>query len=587
MHAVKQAAGCLSGAPQRAPGEDTDRAAAAERFDLLPVLSSLDETAYVWELETDRISWGANAAGVIGVKDLGDIATGAKYDLLVAPEHVHLRQAAIRGGMVKASGNGVPFFTQYRLFAGGPRSEPGAWIEEHGRWWPDGSGAPRLVKGVIRVVSDSELEARRHLGRNDHDELTGQLSRMRLTDALDAVISRATRTHAPAAFMMLSINNLTVINETFGFHIGDEVIAAVARAIREKLRGGDTIGRYSATKFGIILNDCGSGAMRIAAERFMRAVRDLAIHACNMQISATVSIGGVVIPAQASSVHDAVGHALQAHEQAKLRRHDCFIAYEPNEARESLRLRNVAIAEDVVSALNADRMRLVLQPMVSTRTGQPAIYECLLRMELPDGRIVSAGEFIPVAEQLGLARLIDRRTLELAVALLVKHPSLNLSVNVSSLTANDPEWTETLLALTRGRPGLTGRLVVEITETAAIEDLDQTKAFVDMLRELGCRVAIDDFGAGYTSFKNLKALKVDIVKIDGAFVKDIVTDQSDRAFIKTMVDLARIFDLETVAEWVGDEETARILTEAGITYLQGFHYGAPMTPKEIDATLNS
>jgi EAL domain-containing protein (putative c-di-GMP-specific phosphodiesterase class I) len=214
--------------------------------------------------------------------------------------------------------------------------------------------------------------------------------------------------------------------------------------------------------------------------------------------------------------------------------------------------------------------------MVSAKTGKPEIYECLLRMEKPDGEVVSAGEFVPVAERLGLSRLIDRRTLELTIDLLKKHPDLVLSLNVSGLTCSDQEWIATLRRLTDMRKDLLRRLVVEITETVAIEDLDQSINFVDTLKEFGCRVAIDDFGAGYTSFKNLKLLNVDMVKIDGVFVKNLANDASDQIFIKTMINLAHSFGMETVAEWVSDERSVRLLTEAGITYMQGFYYGMPI-----------
>jgi EAL domain-containing protein (putative c-di-GMP-specific phosphodiesterase class I) len=171
--------------------------------------------------------------------------------------------------------------------------------------------------------------------------------------------------------------------------------------------------------------------------------------------------------------------------------------------------------------------------------------------------------------------------LELAVDLLKRHPKIRLSVNVSSTTASDHEWVVALHRLTGGRRALTSRLIVEITETTVIHDLDQTIAFVDTLKELGCSVAIDDFGAGYTSFKNLKLLNADMVKIDGAFVKNLKEDTSDQVFIRTMIDLAQNFKMETVAEWVGNQESADFLAEVGITYLQGFHYGMPISPDEL------
>jgi EAL domain-containing protein (putative c-di-GMP-specific phosphodiesterase class I) len=325
----------------------------------------------------------------------------------------------------------------------------------------------------------------------------------------------------------------------------------------------------------LIMLNCGPGALRIAAERFIKAVRETTIKTATGGLTATISLGGVIVPDQAKSVQDAVNFSLRALDVAKARRFDCFVAHEPSPSSETNRLRNKSIAEGVIAALDEHRMRLVLQPMIGAKTGRPELYEALLRMERRDGSLVSAGEFVPIAEQLGLSRLIDRRTLELTVDLLQRHPGLEISVNVSGLTCSDLEWLAALRRMTNERPDILRRLIVEITETVALEELDQSVNFVDTLKELGCRVAIDDFGAGYTSFKNLKRLNVDIVKIDGSFVKNLADDTSDQIFVKTMIELATTFGMETVAEWVGDERTARFLKSVGITYLQGYYYGMP------------
>jgi len=564
-------------------GVDAESPGEPQAHDLVGILSAVEETAYTWDITTDRIEWESNASQIIGMAGLGPVSTGQGFQLLIAPEHLALRQSAIGGTCATGHDKGVPYRIQYRFLPDGRRSDRSLWFEDQGRWWPDAEG--RIVKahGVIRIINERYREEQRLLYRSDHDELTGQLNRIRLTEAVAAVIVRTERTQQTCAFLIASVNNLAVINETFGFDVGDEVIAAVARIIKDKLRGGDTIGRYSSNKFGIILNDCGPGAMRVAAERFLKGVREATIRTTACQISATISIGGVMLPDQARTVHQALSHSLQALERARLKRYDCFMAYEPSAVRETTRQRNISIADEVISALDDNRMALALQSIVSTKTFEPALYECLLRMEKPDGSIVSAGEFIAVAEQLGLSRLIDRRTLELAVGLLRDRPEIKLSLNVSALTAGDHDWIVALHRLTSGRRDLTERLTVEITETAAIHDLDHSIAFVDNLKELGCRVAIDDFGAGYTSFKNLKLLDVDMVKIDGAFVKNLVADASDRVFIKTMVELADTLGMETVAEWVADEETVKILGEVGITYLQGFYFGMPLMPSELDA----
>jgi diguanylate cyclase (GGDEF)-like protein len=566
----------VAGLVQTGPLVSSEPPVESEALDLVGILSSDEETAYIWDIASDRIEWEANAPTVLHVRSLDQISTGQDYQSLIAAEHVRRWRDAVSRNNHDNAERGIPYRLQYRIEPEGRRDRGAMWIEDHGRLWSSPDGEPMRARGVVRIVNDNYLEEQRLLYRNDHDELTGQLNRMRLTEAVSAVIARSTRSQQSSAFMMVSINNLAVVNETFGFDVGDELIAAVGRIIKEKLRAGDTLGRYSSNKFGIVLNECGPGAMRIAAERFIRAVRTASIRSTACPLTATVSIGGVTMPDQASTVHAAFSCGLQALDRARSKRFDCFMAYEPSPTRETTRQRSITVADDVVAALDDGRMRLVLQPMVCARTRQPIIYECLLRMDKLDGSVVSAGEFIPVAEQIGLSRLIDKRTLELAVALLQKHPRIKLSLNVSGLTASDEEWMSAIRALTRGDRSLTERLVIEITETAAIQDVDQSAHFVDSLKEMGCRVAIDDFGAGYTSFKNLKRLAVDMVKIDGAFVRNLLVDNSDQVFIRTMVEIAATFGMETVAEWVADEPTADMLTEAGIDYLQGFLYGMPI-----------
>ena len=560
--------------------ESTSNGAAPEStVDLLAILSEVQETAYTWDVASDHIEWAANAREVLGIRAIEAVGTGANFELLMAPEHMERRREAM---MLAAAGYADPesqgdvhFRVQYRFTPNGRRTDSTVWLEEHGQCTYDSSGQLERARGVVRVINERYWEEQRLLHMSDHDELTGQLNRIRLTEALGVVLSRSDRSKQSSCFLMACVDNLATINDSFGFEVGDEVIAAVARIVKGRLRGGDSMGRYSSNKLGIILNDCGPGAMRIAAERFIKAVRDATIRTGACQLSATISIGGVRIPDQASTIPQALGHALQALDRAKSRRHDGFTAYEPNATNESLRQRNISIADEVISALEENRMLLALQPIVDTKTRQPAFYECLLRMAKPDGTIVSAGEFIPLAEQLGLSRFIDRRVLELAVALAKSRPELRLSLNVSGLTCSDHEWLVALHRLTGGRRQITERLTVEITETAAIHDLDVSIAFVDTLKELGCKVAIDDFGAGYTSFKNLKTLNVDMVKIDGSFIKNLTSEPDNHVFIKTLVEIAETFNLETVAEWVGDEETAEIMAKAGITHQQGFLFGKP------------
>jgi EAL domain-containing protein (putative c-di-GMP-specific phosphodiesterase class I) len=209
-------------------------------------------------------------------------------------------------------------------------------------------------------------------------------------------------------------------------------------------------------------------------------------------------------------------------------------------------------------------------------------YECLLRMIKPDGSILTAGHFVPAAEQMGIVHLMDRFALEAAIATLRAHKDVTLAVNVSGTAASDPGWLNDFVDYVRVARDVAPRLIVELTETAALHHFEENAQFVSQLREVGVRVAIDDFGAGYTSFRNLQMLHVDTVKIDGSYVKDLSQSPENQVFVRTLVGLARSFDIKTVAEWVGSEEDAALLQNFGVDYFQGFYFGEPVIDPKWD-----
>jgi diguanylate cyclase (GGDEF)-like protein len=451
------------------------------------------------------------------------------------------------------------------------------WVEDCGRWYAGKNGLPAEVFGIVRQIDDRHERDQELEFMGSCDPLTGMMNRGRLSEALAETMARAERENTSCAFLIAVINNLAVVNDAYGFDIADEVIVSVGHRLKRIVRAGDMIGRYSGAKFGVILSDCNEDEIRIAAERFLNIARDSVFETERGPVWAMLSIGGVVLPKFAGDANAAMAYAEEALAEAKRQSSDSFVPYRPSAERISVRGLNARCASEIVTSLKEDRFTLAYQPIVDAKTGDVAFQEALLRMRCEDGDTVAAHHLIPIAEKLGLVRLIDRAVAKMTVDALTATPDLSLSINVSGTTATDPRWFNQLTNILSEWPGIADRVMLEITETVALQDLDQTVRFTRALREMGCRVAIDDFGAGYTSFRNLKELDIDLVKIDGSFCEQLTENEDNQYFVRSLIDLAQKFDLLTAAEWVQTEQDADLLRSWGVDYLQGNLFGEPTT----------
>ena len=547
-------------------------------LDATQILASVGEVPYDWQIDSDILLWGPNVTDVLLIRDPGAISTGRAYAQFLEAENAQARFDAVMQSERRDDGHGVGYEIQYCV-----RPEPGSetklWVEDHGRWFAGPDGRAARAHGIVRVINERFEHERQLTYLARCDGLTGELNRHHLTEVLEDTIEDATRFRSSCGFLLVAIDNLARVNESYGFDVADQVIGAVAKRLRTRMRGKDTLGRFSGNKFGVVLRDCTPDDMAIAAERLLAGVRDDMLPTAAGPIAATVTIGGVTAPRHARSVAEVLARAQETLDTAKAKRRGSYLAYRPNIEREALRRDNVRATDEIVAALNERRIFLAYETVVATADRRPAFYECLMRIRRTDGSLIAANDIVPVAERLGLVRLLDHRVLELVVDEMVAAPSLQASFNVSPASTTDPDWWAGLGSLLRPHAGVAERLTVELTESAAIHDIDETRGFVARVKDLGCRIAIDDFGAGYTSFRNLRKLGVDIVKIDGAFVQDIVRSQDDRAFVRTLIDLARRLNLLTVAEWVQDEEAAAMLQSWGCDYLQGALVGLAATER--------
>ena len=532
------------------------------------ILASIGLVPYDWRIDTDTLTWGANAAEVLQVRDVTRIGTGRGYAAFLDPKNTATRYDAVMDAGGRDYGAGVPYQTEYCLLTGQAGETP-LWVEDNGRWFAGPDGRPARAHGVVRAVTERHQNEQQLTYLSRFDRLTGEMNRNALTETLATALEDSLKFRGSCGFMMIAVDNLARINESYGFGVADEVIAAVGRRLRSRMRAGDTLGRFSSNKFGVVLKSCTPDDLTMAADRFLAAVREDVVQTAHGPVATTITIGGVAAPRHARTVAEILAHAQESLDVAKAKRRGTFVAYRPNVELEALRAENVRATDKIITALNERRILLAYEPVVTTSGRDIAFHECLMRIRRTDGTVVAAMTVVPVAEQLGLVRLIDHRVIELVVAELLATPDIKVSVNVSPDSISDPDWWSAFSARLRARPGVAQRMILEITETAAIHNIDETAGFVTRAKDLGCRIAIDDFGAGYTSFRNLRRLGVDMIKIDGAFVQNLTRSEDDRAFVQTMIGLGRSLGLQTVAEWVQDEETAALLAGWGCDYLQG------------------
>ena len=535
---------------------------------LRTALEASGDVIYDWDLATDAIRWSPHANRTFGLHDSVDLSNRARYLRRVNSEDLPALTQAHSAHLK----SGEPFQLEYRV----RRTDGGfCWVQDCGAVRFTGENRSPRVVGTIRVITSRKQREARLEWLTSYDELTGHYNRNRLREALNHALAYADRYRAPGAYVVVAIDDLPMISDAYGHEVADSVVIAVGQALDQCLRESDIVGRIAPDQFGVIINGCPKHDVHAAVEKILGGVQHTTAQTLKGRIHLTASIGGAVFPGTVRTALDAMTKADVALEDARRCGHNGFAIYDLTEAQRDHRRRSLAIAEEIQTALQSDRLRLAFQPVVSAEGREIRFYECLLRMRDEYSHDRVAGDFLRVAEEMGLVRLIDRRVLDMAVEELRASPDVTLAINISGLTTAEPAWLRNLIAHVKRRPDIARRLMIEITETAAPRDIEETIRFVAAVRDVGCRVVLDDFGAGYTSFRHLKAMAIDIVKIDGSFVTNLARQPQDFLFVKTLQNLANGFGLETVAECVESEEVAALLAREGVDYLQGYHFGRP------------
>ena len=553
---------------QKKPADGLDALNASEQAERVRLsLLAAGVASFDWTITDDHVEWNGTLDILPYHHDRKRLTRGTAFHSWLSPES----RARLTQLIETRSGQD----SNFELALEASSAMGSLWLTMIGVRLPTVMGTTERITGVLRVTTERQREIQRLTYLATRDELTGHLNRNALRTELAQAIDKARAEDRHCAFLVASIDRLAMINDGYGFDVGDEVIVAAGERLARTLRATDIIGRTAGNKFGVLLKNCSEREISVVAERLRRSVRSSVIDTRCGQVSATSSVGAVWLPTGAATSQEAMLRAEEALDKARSAGRDGFAAYEKSPLREGARLRLMAIADDVMQALNDDRLRLAYQPIIDAKTREVFKYEALLRMQRLDGTVATAGQFVPAAEQLGIISLVDRRALEMVVATLKANPDVRVGVNVSGTAAGNPSWLNSFVDYVRANQQIACRLDVELTETAALNHFEENAQFVSQLRELGTTVAIDDFGAGYTSFRNLQMLHVDMVKIDGAYIKGLSDSPDNQVFVRTLVGLAKSFNLKVVAEWVGSEEDAQLLEGMGVDYFQGFFFGEP------------
>jgi diguanylate cyclase (GGDEF)-like protein/PAS domain S-box-containing protein len=450
---------------------------------------------------------------------------------------------------------------------------------------PDGT--PSGMIGVATDVSEREEFQAELLRLANDDPLTGLFNRRRFEEELERAYAAARRYKAHGAVLFLDLDRFKDVNDSRGHRAGDDVLRGVAAVLRGHLRETDVAARLGGDEFALVLPRTDIFAAYMTAQRLVSAIADQAFVAGNAPVRVTASIGVAEFPLPGEISPDAPRRADIAMYEAKDGGRNRVCVYDASEGASERAETRIGWHERVQRAFEERQFVLFGQPIVEIASGKVTQYELLLRMVDADGHVVTPGSFLGVAERSGLIERIDRWVVAEAARIIRaqrrRGAEVRVQINLSSRALLQPELLDILRAEIVDAGIDPSTLIIELTETSLVANLEETVAFLGALRAIGFSVALDDFGVGLSSFSNLKHLPVDYLKIDGSFIRDLSRNPIDQQLVRAIVQVARALDMRTIAEFVEDAESLELLREYGVDFAQGYHIGKPLPFEEVAA----
>jgi len=532
----------------------------------------LVETSHdlVWTTDAQGRFTYANAAAaeIFGIEP-AEIIGRCFFDFEVRPAQIAKRRflaKLMRQGEVRHDP------TDLRTVQGNDR-----WIGINARLTASESGTITGIRGTARDVTEAQtamMEMERMAAR---DHLTGLPNRT----ALQQYVENAIKADEHGALVFLDLDHFRYVNESFGYPAGDQLLIGIAAVLREAIEPtGARVYRLGGDEFALVAKDHLRAQAADLTERTLEAIRQYrcTLRAGHRMWGVTASAGVALFPFHGVDVPGLLSNVDAAMFQAKEAGRNRFVLFgsDPDDKRNTQR--RVHWSRKLREAIDADRIVLHCQPVVRLADRKTMHYEVLARLRDDDGSLIQPAQFIELAESLGLIRDIDLRVVEKVLRHIAHHPSgesLRYFVNLSRVSISDPAWVSRFQQLLSSAPVRPGQLVFEITETAAMSEVDVTLKFIARLKAMGHRFALDDFGAGFSSFFYLKRFEVDYIKIDGGFIRDLREGDPNVLFVRALNDVARGLSKQVIAEGIETPQALEILLQMGAQYGQGFLFRSP------------
>lgn len=441
---------------------------------------------------------------------------------------------------------------------------------------PDELG--RLANAFDAMVAELAQQRERLTTLAERDALTGLHNRHYFEAELARFFRGCARTGHQGAVLLFDLDEFKYVNDTFGHFAGDAMLLRVAGETRALVRESDSLCRLGGDEFAVFMPHATLDGAMVLAERIVRTVGRMALEIEGRPLRLTASLGVAHYPDHGQGAEELVSHADMAMYQAKRLGKNRWNVYRSDRGAIQAMAARLAWNERIERALERDLLRLYFQGVYRTSNGEMTHLEALVRMvdEADPAQCILPDQFIGHAEKSGKILDIDRWVMRESIALLAAHPRLPaLAINISGRSFDDPDLPGFIAALLARHGVAPKRLLVELTETAAVSDLRDAERFIDALRRTGCTLCLDDFGSGFASFAYLKHLKVDMLKIDGLFIRNLPHDRDNQVFVRSIIEVARGMGKQIVAEFVEDGETLRLLQEFGVDMVQGYHLDQP------------